>query len=499
MKTVVGIDNGTQSTKVLFYDFENRTIAGEASAPHALISRDDGTREQEAGVWLEALKACFAEIPPEVRKTAVALGVSGQQHGFVPLDAAGRILRPVKLWCDTSTTEECRLITEAFGGEERLLQGPGNPILPGYTASKILWLKRREPEHYAKMRHILLPHDFLNYFLSGVIGTERGDASGTGLLDIRTGDWHEELIHRLDPGRDLRACLPPVLQDPSALRGTLLPEVAQELGLPPGLPLAPGGGDNMMAAIGTGTVSPGIMSASLGTSGTLFTHSDQAVCDSQNRLAAFCASSGGWLPLLCTMNCTVSTELTRGLFGREVRSFDHLAETAPAGAEGVVTLPFFNGERVPNLPAGKGCLLGLTPRNYTEANLARSALESAVFGLKNGLEAFQEQGLRPREIRLTGGGANSPVWKKILTDILELPMKVLAVKEGPAFGAALQALTVWWKREAPGSGDIGEITRRHVRIEETTLPSPSAGERALYAKAYDEYRSYVRALTPLFS
>ena len=403
MKTIIGIDNGTQSTKVIFYDFENRRIAASATAPHDLISRDDGSREQKAAWWVQALQSCFDQIDPEVRKTALAAGVSGQQHGFVPLDEDGNVLRDVKLWCDTSTAGECGELTDAYGGEEKLLAEPGNLVLPGYTASKILWFKKNNPDEYARMAHILLPHDYLNYYLTGEYTMEYGDASGTALLNIKTRTWHKELVRALDPDKDLTACLPDLLE-PWEVSGHVLPEIAEQFGIPAGIPVSTGGGDNMMGAVGTGTVRDGVLTMSLGTSGTLYGYSDSPVIDPRGNLAAFCSSTGGWLPLLCTMNCTVATEMMRQLFEYGVKEFDQLGAAAPAGSEGILTLPFFNGERTPNFPHGKGCIVGMTASNVKKENIFRSALESAILGMKLGLDSFRILGFKAREVRLIGGG-----------------------------------------------------------------------------------------------
>ena len=194
MKTVIGIDNGTQSTKVIFFDYENKLIAASASAPHDLISRKDGTCEQKAEWWIAALEKCFSSIDPEIRRTAIAVGVSGQQHGFVPLDGEGNVLYNVKLWCDTSTADECSEIEDNFGNGEDLLVRTGNRILPGYTASKILWLKKNHANLYKRMEHILLPHDYINYYLTGKYSMEYGDASGTGFLNIKKKEWDQDVI-----------------------------------------------------------------------------------------------------------------------------------------------------------------------------------------------------------------------------------------------------------------------------------------------------------------
>ena len=501
MKTVIGIDNGTQSTKVIFYDYENMKIVAEASASHDLVTKsaegkDDGTREQEASWWIEALEKCFSEIPEEIRKTAKAAGVSGQQHGFVPVDAEGKVLHRVKLWCDTATAAECREITEKFGGENKLLKEVGNLVLPGYTAGKILWLKKNRPEEYAKMVKILLPHDYLNYYLTGEYTMEPGDASGTALLNIKEGRWEAALLEVMDPERDLSACLPKLIK-PGDPAGGIRKEAALKFGIPEGIPVSSGGGDNMMGAVGTGTVKDGFLTMSLGTSGTIYGYSDSPVIDPEGNLAAFFSSTGGWLPLLCTMNCTVASELMRELFDRDLDELNRLAGKSPIGSEGIITLPFFNGERTPNLPNGRGCLVGMTGSNVREENILRSAMESAILGMKLGLNSFRKLGFKPREVRLIGGGSKSPLWRQISADVLDLPVKVPVIEEAAAFGGALQALWTLEKTEGK-DGDISGIIDTHVKLKEsdTCLPDPESVKK--YAALYDDYNRYVEALSGLF-
>ncbi|MBI9103674.1 MAG: xylulokinase [Spirochaetales bacterium] len=501
MKTVVGIDNGTQSTKVIFYDYENMKIVAEASAPHDLISlsadgKDDGTREQEASWWLAALKSCFAEIPDDIRKTARAVGVSGQQHGFVPVDKDGNVLHRVKLWCDTATARECEEITSDFGGDEKLLKEVGNLVLPGYTAGKILWFKNNCPDEYAKMEKILLPHDYLNFYLTGEYTMEPGDASGTALLNIKEGRWEAGLLEILDPDRDLSGCLPKLIK-PGETAGKVSSKAASELGLPEGIPVSSGGGDNMMGAIGTGTVKDGFLTMSLGTSGTIYGYSDTPVIDPAGNLAAFFSSTGGWLPLLCTMNCTVASELMRELFDRDLKELNSLAEKSPIGSAGIITLPFFNGERTPNLPNGKGCLVGMTGSNVKEENILRSAMESAILGMKLGLDSFRALGFQPKEVRLIGGGAKSPLWRQIAADVLDLPVQVPVIEEAAAFGGALQAL---WTLEKIGGNDedITRIIDTHVKLEESKSCMPNKESVDQYDDLYRTYNTYVAALTGLF-
>jgi xylulokinase len=492
MKTVLGIDNGTQSTKVYFYDYENRKEVAVASAPHEMISAGDGTREHKAEWWITALKAALDKVPENIRKTVVAIGVSGHQHGFVPVDAEGNVLYNVKLWCDTSTAPECGEMTQKYGGEKKLLKKAGNLILPGYTASKILWLKKNHPDLYAKMATVMLPHDYLNFWLTGNRVMEYGDASGTGFLNIAKREWQTDLMKSVDPSLPGKF---PELIAPDAPAGTLLPDRARELGLPPGVPVSSGGGDNMMGAIGTGTIKNGVLTMSLGTSGTLYGYSNAPIVDPEGVLAAFCSSTGGWLPLLCTMNCTVATEMTRGLFQKDVKELDKLAASVPPGSNGVSMLPFFNGERVPNLPNGRASLMGFDNTNFTMENIVRASMEAAVFGMKTGLERFLELGFEAQEIRLIGGGANSALWRQITADIMGLPVVVPENKEAAAFGAALQAL---WMLEGGRQEKLEKLTADHVKLKDGEKHIPDESVQGAYDDAYVQYLKYLYSLEHLY-
>jgi len=498
MSIYLGIDAGTQSVKALCFDASTGTgrVVAVASAPLKLVSRDDGTREQEALWWIEALESCLARIDQRIRDEVVAIGVSGQQHGFVPVGGDGEVIAPVKLWCDTTTTEQCEQIMSAFGGAERCTSEVGNPILPGYTAPKIRWLKQRRPELYRQLETVLLPHDYLNYYLTGERVMECGDASGTGLLDIRTRRWHPGILSALDGERDLQACLPRLVAADQFI-GSLRPGVAAELGLPGGVPVSCGGGDNMMAAIGTGNVATGRLTVSLGTSGTLFAYSDHPVVDESGTLAAFCDSTGGWLPLLCTMNCTVATELTRQMLNTPLEELEASVGRVPAGSEGVMTLPFFQGERTPNLPHGQGCIFGLNHNNYTRHHLLRSAMESAVYGLRLGLDSFAGQGLAISSLRLTGGGANSAGWRQMVSDIFGLPITVQKVDEGAALGAALQAC--WVHEKSRGNSlSIAALSDQALVLDESRACEPRREYVEAYAGYFGEYRRHLAAAAPLY-
>ena len=482
----LGIDVGTQSVKALLYDADRQRVAAMHSAPLDLVSAADGTREQHADWWLTALRDCLSKFEKSERGGVKALAVSGQQHGFVALNTDGEVLAPVKLWCDTSTVEQCTQITEAFGGRQRCIAELGNPILPGYTASKILWLKQHRPQQYAQLATILLPHDYVNYYLTGERSMECGDASGTGLLDIRKRQWHAGILAALDSERDLAQALPP-LAAAGAVMGRLRATAASELGLQANIPVACGGGDNMMAAIGTGSVCAGRMTVSLGTSGTVFATADKPVVDSSGIMAAFCSSTGAWLPLLCTMNCTAATELTRQLLAMDIDALESATARVPPGANGVLTLPFFNGERSPDLPHGKGCIFGLDSTNYSPGNLLRSAMEAAVYGLRGGLEALQTQGCGIDSVRLTGGGAASAVWRQMVADVFDLPVTVQSIDEGAALGAALQALWVW-----QGSDGDQQALQRLVDVHLTTDAERGCAPRTEIAQRYNEYYQHYR-------
>ena len=493
MKTVLGIDLGTQSTKVVIYDFENRIIIAESSSKYDIISGEDGTKEQKAEWWITALKKCLSDLDTNLKQTVVAIGVSGQQHGFVPLDKNNNVLYNVKLWCDTSTALECTQITNKIGNEDKLLSEAGNPILPGYTASKILWLKKHKPEIYEKLDTILLPHDYINFYLTGNKIMESGDASGTGFLDIRKKEWSISVLKAIDPDNNLLTKLPKLIKSEQPV-GYLKENIAKELGLPAEIPVSSGGGDNMMGAIGTGTVTEGILTMSLGTSGTLYGYSEKPIIN--KNLAAFCSSTNGWLPLLCTMNCTVSLELTKKLFDIDIKKIEKVVEAIPVGSNGLITLPFYNGERAPNLPNGKGCIMGLTMDNIDKGNMLRSSMESAIMGMRFGLDSFKNAGFKPSEIRLTGGGSKSKTWRQIVSDVFDLPVITPVIQEAAAFGAALQAL--WMLNSLRKKSSIKEIVNDHVKLERDKTHYPNLTFVKQYDNVYADYLKYLNSVKPVF-
>lgn len=380
----------------------------------------------------------------------------------------------------------------AYGGREKCLEEVGNLVLPGYTASKIRWFAKHGGERYAGLDSILLPHDYLNFYLTGERCMEAGDASGTGLLNIRTRQWSLKMLAAVDPERDLSACLPPLRTEPGKI-GQVTEEAARRTGLPAGIPVSTGGGDNMMGAIGTGNASPGKLTMSLGTSGTVYAYADQPLIDPRGEIAAFCSSTGGWLPLICTMNCTVTTELMRGVLDADIEAFEAAVSAAPRGAGGVLTLPFFNGERTPNLPRAKACLVGLDSRNTGRDNMLRSALEGATFALRYGVDRLRSLGIEPKEILLTGGGVSSATWRQVVADICAAPVTVWRQDEGAGFGAVLQALAV-----LENETDIQALADAHLERNGALCCEPDPQGVETYEGVYTRYRETVDAITPLY-
>ena len=479
MSLFIGIDSGTQSVKAVVLDLETRLVIAEARAPHTLIAGlPVGHMEQHPQEWTAALDTVLREVAGKIDGSRVrGIGVSGQQHGFVPLDEAGEVIRPAKLWCDTSTTAECAIITKKLGGPKAAIRKTGNLILPGFTAPKILWLKRHEPENYRKLRHVLLPHDYLNFWLTGNFFMEFGDASGTALMDVRKRAWSKDAINAID--RNLAAWLPALSASHEAA-GTLMPDLAKRYGFTGEVVVSAGGGDNMMGAIGTGNVAPGVVTASFGTSGTIYAYAAKPVVDPHGEIAAFCSSTGGWLPLLCTMNVTTVTEQVRALLGYDFSAFDAAVKATPAGAGGLVLLPYLAGERTPNVPDGSGVLLGLNQKTFTTGHLARAAMEGATMGMNYGLRRLAALGVKAKEIRVTGGGAKSPVWRQVMADIFGMPVVAMVEDEGAALGGALQAAWCEARRDGDAKARLVDFTAGTVALNEATRCVPDKANVARY-------------------
>ena len=477
----LGIDSGTQSTKAIVIDLETGAVVAQASEKYDFVPNlPPGHLEQHPQDWTKAtdtaIEACLTQLG-EKRKLIRGIGVSGQQHGLAALDKDDVPVRPAKLWCDTSTTAQCDELARQFGGAAGLIELAGNNIPAGFTAPKILWMKQNEPQNFARVTSILLPHDYLNFHLTGVKRMEFGDASGTGLLDVRNRTWCTPLIDAIDPR--VHEMLPP-LGSSLERHGELREDLRARWGLEKGVVVSAGGGDNMMGAIGTGNVQSGVVTVSLGTSGTLFACSDKPIVDPKGEVAAFCDSADQWMPLVCTMNVTVLTEQVRELFAWDLPTLEKHFAASPAGANGLTFLPYLNGERTPNLPKGSGVLHGLRMDNMTQANIARAAVEGVTLGLAYGLQRFQELGLKPSEIRITGGGSKSPTWRQIVADSFGVPVVGLATSEGAGLGAAIQAAYVALT-ESGQKTSVKALADRLVTVDPASRAEPNAANAEIYA------------------
>ncbi len=491
----IGIDSGTQGTKVLIVDF-NGKVLGRGSHAHRMIEGlKPGASEQDPQTWIDALEKALlqalkaAQINPS---KIVCLGVSGQQHGFVPLDAKGIPIRPAKLWNDTSTMEEAEMIIEKLGGTKSFIQKIGINLAVGYTASKILWLKRKEPAHYKKLATVLLPHNYINFCLTGKKHMEYGDTSGTGLMDIQNRQWHKEAIVAIDP--QLQEKLPP-LSHPSNPAGYMTKDMSQRFGMEKIL-VSSGGGDNMMGAVGTGNIAPGICTLSLGTSGTIYSYCSEPLIDPDGEVGAFCDSTGGWLTLVCTMNVTNTTEYFKALFNASNEELERMAVQAPAGAEGLIFLPFIDGERVPVLPFSSGVFFGLNRNNFNSSSMARSVMEGTILNLGYGFSRMKTLGLEPEEIRVTGGGAKSQLWLQIVANIFKTPVVTLKEEEGAAFGAAIQSI---WNYRTNKGEKVGIEEIANQMVKKTNLKKePETKNFPLYDKLQERFNSLWQTLKEEF-
>src|SRR2546421_359163 len=434
-RVFLGIDCGTQSTKVVLRDHATGEIMAVGRAPHELVERDDGTREQDPAWWIDALCIAVRDAARGARLEVGGIGVSGQQHGLVCLDVDDRPVRAAKLWNDTTTAAECDELTRKLGGEPRVLDLVGNLILPGYTAPKIAWLAAHEPASYARTARMCLPHDFLNLWLTGQFVTEYGDASGTAYFDVRSRRYSDVVLAAIDERRDWKRTLPSVAP-PISIVGALRSEAAEALGLDVGIPVSAGGGDNMCAAIGCDIVAAGPVAVSLGTSGTVFAYRADPAVDPLGEAAALCDSTGGWLPLAATLNCTSATEWARELFAMDHAAVD--AAVAAGRGDGLAFLPYLSGERTPNRPHGTGVFVGLHANHDREA-IVRAVVQGVTYALAYALETLGRAGVVAKEITLVGGGSASDAWAQLCADIFELPVARPAIVEAAASGAARQA------------------------------------------------------------
>ncbi|HHR9269765.1 TPA: xylulokinase [Salmonella enterica subsp. enterica serovar Muenchen] len=495
MGLYAGIDCGTQGTKVIIIDPEKGTILGTGSAPHQLIADSNGRREQSVHWWTDALCIAFnlaiskAGISPHVVKT---ISVSAQQHGFIPLDKNGKALYPAKLWCDTETSIENEHFISQLGGDTGALKQLGLTVATGYTASKIIWFRKHHPELWDNMRHVVLPHEYINFWLTGELASEYGDASGTGLFNVRSRTWDTHVISLIDDSGKLSEALP-LLVSPGSIIGRVNKQAIENLGLHPQTTVACGSGDNMMGAIGTGNINSGIVTMGLGTSGTLYSNTPDLPEANSASIANFCSATNGWLPLICTMNVTSATTNIQNMLGITVHNFNQLLSESEVGAGGVRMLPFFNGERVPSLPQARGGLFNLDSSNCVPGNICRAVVESATFGLRYGLDLFRKQGLVPEQIRLTGGGAKSAVWRQIVADIMGCNVVGLRNDENTALGAAIHAA---WSSSVE---DLNILCDKFIKIDHSTFCEPVVNNSSLYSEFYEHYLNLLKKEYPDFN
>jgi xylulokinase len=488
---LLGIDVSTTGVKALLVDERGQVVAS-ASVPHASSSPHPLWSEQWPEDWWDgavaAIRSALAEsgVPAGAVR---AVGLTGQMHGMVALDEAGAVLRPAILWNDQRTAAECDEI-RGLVGRERLIGITGNDALTGFTAPKILWTRRHEPEVYARIQHILLPKDYLRLRLTGEYAMDKADGSGTQLFDLARRDWSSQLLEALSLPA---AWFPPTFEGPETT-GAVTAEAAAATGLPAGIPVVAGGGDQAAQAVGVGAVSPGVLAVTLGTSGVIFAPTDRPLIEPQGRLHAFChAVPGRWHLMGVMLSAAGSLQWLRDTLAPGV-PFDELvseAATVPAGSDGLLFLPYLTGERTPYPdPLARGAWIGLTAR-HTRAHLTRATLEGVAFGLRDMLGLMREAGLPiTGQARLSGGGARGPLWRSIIASALRLTLDMPTSTEGAAYGAALLA--------GVGVGVWPDVEATAASIGITPGAEPDLADAAIYDAIYERYHALYATLAPTF-
>ncbi len=481
----LGLDIGTSGVKAILV-VQSGEVCATAITPLALSTPQPGWAEQDPDAWWRATIASVNEVlakRPDL--TVASVGISGQMHSSVFLDRDGGVIRPALLWCDGRTTAECREITERAGGESRLRDWVRNPALEGFTLPKILWLRNHEPEAYARLAKVLLAKDFIRYRLTGVLSTEPSDASGTLMFDPAAMAWSSSLLSAVGVSRTL---LPDVAPS-HAVHGTVTMQGSALTGIPVGTPVVGGGADNACGAAGVGAVAPGEAVASWGTSGTVLAPTSQPLVDPGLRAHTFChVAPDTWYLMGVVLSAGGAfswyrEQVARGLSELEAtRALDAEAETVRPGADGVVFLPYLQGERTPHRDASaRGALLGLSLA-HTRAHMTRAVLEGVCFALNDSLSVLKELGLSPKQLLLTGGGARSPLIRRLQSEIFGLPVTTVDREEGPAYGAALLA--------AVGIGAFSDLT---AAAAHTLVRSPASAPAAPAVMAYREPYARFRA------
>jgi len=502
MPLLLGIDIGTTGTRALLID-EAGHVVSSAVAEYPLYTPHPQWAEQDPVDWwkatCEATRTVLARAGVHGSEVG-GVGLSGQMHGVVLLDENDEVLRPSIIWADQRSQAQCDWITEQVGAE-RLIELTCNPALTGFSAPKLLWIRDNEPEIYEKGRKFLLPKDYIRLKLTGEYATEVSDASGTTLFNVRQRDWSPEVLSDLGIDRDL---LPDVYESP-VVSGKVNAAAAKATGLAEGTPVVGGGGDQAAGAVGNGVVSTGILSSTIGTSGVLFAFTDEPVLDPKGRMQSFChAVPGKWHVMGVTQGAGLSLRWFRDNFGGSEMLVSNLtgvdpyvlldmeAAQAPVGSEGLLFLPYLMGERAPHLdPDAKGVFFGLTAR-HTRLEMVRAIFEGVAYSLRDSMEIIrQEMAIPVEQVRASGGGGRSALWRQIQADIFNTEMVTINVSEGPAYGVALLA--------GVGTGNwssVEEACTRSIQVEQST--PPIAENVAIYERFYPIYRGLYPALKPQY-
>ncbi len=491
MSTVIGLDVSTTATKAILVD-DTGEVGGVAVSEYGFDTPHPLWAEQDPVLWWDATVDAIDRLLTEsgVEPSGVtAIGLTGQMHGSVLLDGRGEVVRPAILWNDQRTASECEEIRLRVG-PERLIQITGNDALTGFTAPKLLWVARNEPENWARVRQIMLPKDYVRYRLTDQYAVDVADGSGTILFDLAKRTWSPEVLDALD----LDPTLFPATFEGPEITGTVSSAAATATGLHPGTPVVAGGGDQSANAVGVGAVESGVVALSLGTSGVVFATTDGPAIEAGGRVHSFChAVPGRWHMMGVMLSAAGSLRWLRDAFA-PARSFEDLvagAARVPPGSDGLLFLPYLTGERTPHPdPEARGAFVGLTVRHDLR-HLTRAVLEGVAFGLRDGLDLMIGAGLEPpTQIRASGGGTKSALWRQILADVLDAGIATVKTEEGAAYGAALLA--------AVGSGllpDVDAACRVMVNVEPSEEPSDL---RSIYGEAHGLYRGLYPALSPTF-
>ena len=417
------------------------------------------------------------------------IGLSGQMHGLVILDEANQVIRPALIWCDQRSQPQVDWINHT-AGKEAVLRSTANPVLTGFTLPKLLWVRDNEPRLYARVRHMLLPKDYIRFQLTGEFVSDVSDASGTALFDVVGRSWSLELADRLGVDRGIL----PRVSESSQVTGVVTTQAARATGLAPGTPVVAGGGDQAASAVGNGVVMPGVVSCTIGTSGVVFAHSDQPSYDVAGRVHTFChAVQGAWHVMGVTQGAGLSLQWFRNQFapGADYDALTAQAAQAPPGSQGLYWLPYLMGERTPHLDAAaRGGWIGVTAK-HTRADMIRALLEGVSYSQKDCLDIIEQMGVQVDSVRVSGGGARSPFWRQMLADVFGKRVVTLETQEGSAYGAALLALA--------GTGahsSVPEVCNAVIREVDSISPQPDAAQ--VYAASHPVYKSLYPALQAFY-